>query len=141
MSAATLEGIRSGLKTRLATIAGLNVYPAEPDAIYTPAALVGYDPGAKLVDYDVAMGEQTSCYHLSLQVLVQEAASLVDAQTALDPYIDPMGGKSIVTAIYGDRTLSGGCQDVRVVAARRAGYYNWGGVQYFGCEFLLEVLA
>lgn len=133
---ATLADIQTGIKTKLATIAGLNAYAVEPASPLLPAAWPLLRAGTYHNDYD---GDVT--YTFGVTILVN-AADQGRAQTNLLPYLDPTGTKSLKAALENGNTLGGVVDSVRVlnieaVFAREVG----GGAAQIGAVVVLEVYA
>ena len=136
---ASVVAIRQALADRLGSIAGLTPYATIPGSVVVPAAVVGPENGTFLT-YDVAMSRGGD--DLSFVVLV--LASRADersGQTMLDGYLAGDGPTSVKAAIEADPSLAGTVQDVSVTEARNYGDVEYNGVQYFGCEVVVEVAA
>lgn len=134
---ASLATIRDGLKTRLATIAGLQVYDTMPDTANPPCAIVGVPAR---IAYDFVMRSAVARYEIPVRVF---AGRVVEAETQdrLDGYISPDGATSLRAAIDGDSTLNGAAHSTRVTEARDYGVYTLGDVQYIGVEIVCEVIG
>lgn len=132
----TVSTIRDGIKTRLATISGLNAYDTVPDNPSPPFATV-LPTG---IEYDTAMADGAHTYRFTILVAVGRVMEGV-AQDALDAYCDATGASSIRAAMRGDRTLSGACYDSRVTEMRNYSQLPIGEVVYLGAEFVVEVIA
>jgi hypothetical protein len=63
------------------------------------------------------------------------------AQNKLDAYCNPTGASSIKTAIESNRTLSGACNDLRVVDLRNYGDLVIADITYLAAEFRVAVFA
>ena len=103
--------IRTGVKTRLDTISGINGSAlaglAKTDSI--SATVVPLDP---LI---VPNGHQGKTeIRFAVRVTVTKA-KLEDSQTLLDGYIWPTGSSSVIAAIYGDPTLAAAVDDLQCV--------------------------
>ena len=134
---AALATIRTGLQTRLQTIAGLHVYHAVPDSINVPAAIVGAPAS---VEYSITMGTGDSLYTLPVRLYVSRWDA-TRSQDLLDPYLATTGAQSIRAAIEGDRTLGGAANTTRVIRATNYGQYVIDGITYIGCDFTVEAEA
>jgi hypothetical protein len=132
----TVSTIRDGIKTRLATISGLNTYDTVPDNPMVPFAAV-LPTG---IEYDAAMADGAHAYRFGILVAVHRASEGV-AQDALDAYCDATGTKSIRAAINGDRTLAGEVFSCRVTEMRNYSQLPIGETTYLGAEFVVEVYA
>ena len=134
---ASIATIRDGLKTRLATIAGLYTHDTIPDDIYPPAAIVG---APTRIAYDMAFRSPVSRITIPVRVIAGRATER-ESQDKLDGYISADGASSVRAAIDGDPTLGGAAHSTRVVEARGYGAYEVGAVQYLGVELEIEVIA
>lgn len=130
---ATNSQIRTGLATRLRTIADLQVYEYPPGTIVTDAAIVRRRNTAYDVTFDGA--DDTTW---GLTVLVPFSNTEVGA-AALDDYVSPTGDKSVVVAIQGDPTLGGVVDYSRVVSAEGERVTSYAGINYLSVEFNLEI--
>lgn len=134
---ASIATIRDGLKTRLATIAGLYSHDTIPDDVYPPAAIVG---APTRVAYDVAFRSPVSRLTIPIRIIAGRTTER-ESQDRIDGYISADGASSIRAAIDGDPTLAGAAHTTRVVEARGFGAYEVAGVQYLGVELEIEVIA
>lgn len=106
---ATLSEVRNALKARLDTVRNLSAYAIEPAVPFLPAAWtlpirINYH-----ADHDGSL-----TYTIGVTVGVQ-LGDLGQAQTALDDYLAPSGGKSVVAAL--ETPIAGdGLESVRVIA-------------------------
>lgn len=135
----TMAAVRSGLKTRLATISGLTVYDTWPSAPVVPGALIA--PATdNPVDYDDSM-EGAATLRLVVTVLVQKVVESV-AQNAADEYLNFTGSKSIAAAVN-SAALANAWEYVAVRGAARYGQYEFGSAEtalrYLGVEFNLVI--
>ena len=108
----TIQAIRDGIATRLATIDGLRTYARPADSFNTPAGIVG----AITPSYDETL---EGGYNMTAEVLVavtREPQGLDRATDSLDDYADTAGASSVYAAINGDRTLGGAVSDTRMLA-------------------------
>lgn len=122
-----VAAIRDGLATRLATIAGLQVYHEMPESVAsTPAVLVKPGDG----EFYTAMGSGMA-HTFALTVLVSLGQGHQRAQAELDAYLAFDGAKSIRAAVEGDPTLGGACDTLKV-----GRYYDYGGHEYAGTTYL-----
>lgn len=132
----TLTQVRQAIGTQLQTIANLNVYLTVEGQVTVPAAVVA--PATEgAIDYDTSMSGTTD-YNLVITLLVSRADETA-GQNALDAYVDPTGASSVHAAVNG--TLGGLVDDANVGRASRYGNFNYAGVDYFGCEFPVQVMA
>lgn len=135
---ASVSAIRDGLKTRLATISGLNAYDTVPGDIITPAAIV--QPGNPLLLYDTTMGRGGDELRFTVTLLVSTVVDDV-AQDSLDAYLAGSGSSSVKTAIEADGTLAGAAHYTVVTQVTSYGLLEWAEVTYLGAELLVEVVA
>ncbi|HEY5986996.1 MAG TPA: hypothetical protein VIV12_11570 [Streptosporangiaceae bacterium] len=137
MAAPTLLEVMQGLETRLATISGLQVSDTVPGEITPPAAMVGVPA---IDNYHATM--QRGRFQLSGQLWVFTSAA-VDrvGQEALAEYANPTGTKSVITAVYGDKTLGDKVEDTIIRTFRPLGMEEVGEIGYFGGVFEWEVIA
>lgn len=136
---ASVAAIRAALAARLETISPLHVYATVPGSPTVPAAVVGPESGTFLT-YDVAFSRGADDLAFVVLVLASRADDR-SGQITLDDYLAGEGPLSIKAAIEADPTLGGTAQDVSVTEARNYGDTEFGGVNYFGCELVVEVAA
>jgi len=134
---ASIATIRDGIKTRLATIAGLYTHDTIPDDLYPPAAIVGVP---LTVRYDVSFRSPKTRFTFPVRVIAGRTTER-ESQDKLDGYLSADGASSIRAAIDGDPTLGGSADTSRVVEARDYGVYEVAGVPYIGVELEIEVIA
>jgi hypothetical protein len=134
---ASIKALRDGLKTRLATIAGLYAHDTIPDNVYPPAAIVGFPSS---VAYDFAMRTAVARYLFPVRVIAGRVAE-GEGQDKIDDLVSPDGASSVRAAIDADPTLGGVAHSTRVTTARDFGVYEVAGVSYIGGEFEIEVIA
>ena len=111
---ASMTAIRSGLQTRLKTIAGLTAYDTWPNTLNPPCVAIEPAPA----EYEQTFGADYSHHAFELYVCVAATPGFPQAQTNLDKYLATTGGSSIRAAIAGDRTL-GGAVDATFVKGMR----------------------
>src|SRR5687768_10263773 len=107
MAAPTILQVMQGIEARLATIDGLRVSDTAPDQINPPAAFVGVPP---IESYHATMQRGRMRLSPSIWLFTSAAVDRI-GQEALAGYADPTGTRSVVAAIYGDRTLGGVAED------------------------------
>ena len=136
----SVETIGSGIKTNLANVTGLKrVYaPNElPEVVNEfPAAVVQHVG----TDYYQTMGRDSS--HSKHAFKVKVFLTNQDQPTAFNKLLDFLaltGDDAIVQKIMADSTLHGSASDVSVVSNSGQSIITWGGIQYLGTEFDLEV--
>lgn len=131
---ADYAALRNGLRTRLATISGLNAYAKPVGTPVLPAAIVV--PGQ--IEFDETMGRGVD--RVTYDVLVLVAMPLADmAAEDLDPYLAGSGASSIKAAIEGDGTLGGAAQWTRVLGVSAYGDVEYSGKVYLGARFPIEI--
>lgn len=130
----SLSAVRSGLKTRLETITGLNGYAVAPATVNLPCAF----PLPSEIEYDETMGRGSDRLTFSLVLLVAKYSIELD-QTKLDAYLAGSGASSIKAAIEGDGTLGGAAECLRVARVNAYGQIEYNGVGYLGARFSVEV--
>jgi hypothetical protein len=135
---ATLSDIRAGIRTRLATIAGLNVYDYLPDNPATPGATVAPLSGT-FVTYNTTFDGNTE-WTLGVLVIVPNAVDHV-SQDALDTYLQPTGASSVKAAIDAGFTLGGVAYYAVVTEARNYGTVTINETPYAAVEFVVMVTA
>ena len=128
---ATISSVRTGLRARLATIAGINLYNEWPDTVTPPAAIIR----PVSAEYEQTFGADWTSMSLEVLVLVSTKPAIANAEIALEPYISNTGASSVRAAIAGDRTLGG---NVRYTFVR--GWRNYDVLDVGGFEFLGAVV-
>lgn len=137
MAAPTILQVMQGLEARLATITGLRVSDTVPDQINPPQAMVGVPP---VDDYHETFGR--GVFRLEGQIWVFTSAAFDrGGQEALAAYADPTGTKSIISAVYGDKTLGGVVHDTFIRSFRPIGVEEFGAIGYYGGVFDWLVIA
>lgn len=131
----TLALIRSGLQTRLATVAGLSAHANWPDTINTPCALV--KPASQQF-HQTSGGLSNSRISFEVTLLAAPVeAGLEDAQSLLDSYLDE---SSIRATLEAEPTLGGAISDLIVSGWRGYGSRSVNGIEYLGATFDVEVI-
>lgn len=134
---ASLATLRDGLKRNLETVPGLRVHDTIPDNVNPPFAVV-LPASPPWIRETMARG----VFRFRFRVLVGVSrANERASQDNLDGYVSTTGTDSVLIAVESDRTLSGDAQDVHMVGPTDYGVLEWGGTQYTGAEFEVEVLA
>jgi hypothetical protein len=131
-----LAEIRQGLATNLATISGLRTSAELIDNPSPPVALVSLES----IEYDQAYQSGLTLYTFQITVIVGRAAERT-MQRKLDLYMFPSGEQSVKVAVESDRTLSGACQDLRVVSSGSVGSIQINDQTYLAAEFTVTVYA
>lgn len=132
----TIDNMRSGMATRLATISGLRVASELPDNPNPPIAIVNL----RNINYDQAFGKGLAVYTFVVTVIVGRAAERI-AQQKLNDYLDNTGNQSIKTAIESDKTLGGAAFDTRVVSLDNIGNVQLSDATYLAAEFTVNVYS
>ena len=134
---ASIKSIRDGLKTRLATVAGLYTHDTIPDDVYVPAAIVGMPTR---VSYDFSFRSAVTRFTFPVRVIVGRTTER-ESQDRLDDLASADGASSLRAAIDAGPTLGGVAHTTRVVQAQDFGVYEVAGVSYIGMELEVEVIA
>ena len=132
----SIQELRQGIATYLATISGLRTSLDVPDQINPPIAVVQF----VRVNYHLDMNNGMSEYLFSVQVIVGR----VDERTAqrnLDSYCSSSGSSSVLLAVESDRTLGGKAYDCIVTEVSSYGQLISNDITYLGAEFQIRVLA
>lgn len=132
----SINAIRTGLATNLATISGLRVAAEMPDSPNPPVAIIMLEG----VEYDQAMKQGLTQYNFSVSVIVGRAAER-EMQRKLDTYLQISGSQSVKLAIESDRTLDGVVYDLRVVSSSSIGSIIINDQTYLAAEFTVTVFA
>jgi hypothetical protein len=133
---ASISELRAGIKTNLATIAGLRVSDYQPDNINPPVAIVF--PVSLNFDETFHRGMQT--YTFAVQVIVGRVSERT-GQSTMDSYCSSTGTNSVKLAIESDKTLAGKAFDLRVTDMRNYGELLVGEVNYLSAEFVVLCYA
>ncbi len=122
---------REGLSEALATLPGLRVLGYLPTSFSEfPVAVVSFESR----DASLTLGGG-SLAGLMKVVLAVSSASSLEAQRALEEYMEPEGARSIQAAVNADSTWGGTVDDGRLVSVDNAGTRSmWGGV-YTAVDF------
>lgn len=131
----SLAAIREGLAVRLRTIDGLNVYSTVPGSIVVPAAIIMLGDG-QFLTYDTSSDSDGMTWTVRV---FTSLADNVSGQTALDEYLLRTGDYSIRAALAADPTLGGAVDYADVTGASGYGIAPVGAVEYFGCDFAVDV--
>ncbi|MBT2213462.1 hypothetical protein [Actinomadura sp. NEAU-AAG7] len=111
--------------------------PIAPDQITPPVAIVGVPP---IESYHATMARGRATYDTTIYILVSAALDRT-GQEALASYADPTGPRSVISAIYGDRTLGGVAEDCLVRSFRPLGVEEVGQIGYYGGSFELRIIT
>jgi len=130
----SMDALRDGIATRLATVNGLRVSATYLDAPRPPVAMVLPDR----IEYDLDGSRGADQFFFTVSLLVGRADDRA-AQRNIDDYV--VGTNSVKKAIEADRTLGGAADTCRVTEMRNYGQVSVGDVVYLGVEFEVEVVA
>lgn len=131
----SIETIRSGIATNIATISGLRTSVDIPDNPNPPIAVIGLNN----VRYDQAYQGGLVEYNFVVTVIASRASDRW-AQRRLDDYTST-GANSVKEAIESDRTLGGSAFDVRVTEMSNVGAVSLGETSYLAADFAVTVYA
>jgi hypothetical protein len=131
----SIQEIRAGLGTNLATISGLRVSTDIPDSPNPPQAIIGIEN----VSFDNAFGNGLTEYRFTVS-LIASRVSERSAQRKLDEYTSN-GANSVKLAIESDKTLGGNAYDVRVTEMSNIGTVILGEVIYLAADFAVTVYS
>lgn len=135
---ASFSALRDGLAARLDTIPGVQAYARPPGSINAPAAII--IPSSNFLNFDATMARGSDEFAFTVRLLVPMTVGEI-AQDALDAYLEGAGEYSVKTAIEGGGTMGGICSFAVVTGAQGYGSYEYGGIDYLGCEFTVEITA
>ena len=134
----SVEAIGNGIKTNLGSVSGLK-------RIYAPNELpetVNEFPCAVIqhvgTEYGLTMGGGTHKHDFKVKVFLTNQDQPSAFNKLLD-FLASTGDDSIVAKIRDDTTLDGSASAVTVLSNAGQGVITWGGIQYLGTEFDLEV--
>lgn len=132
---ATIAQIRAGLKTRLETITGLQVFDYRPGTISPPTAIVARQNTQYNRTFDGADDKL-----MAITVYVQFGNDR-SAEDNLDAFLDDSGSSSIVAAVHADQTLGGIVQYTNVASVSDNGLVPYGAseAQYLAATFTVEI--
>lgn len=128
--------VMAGIEDRLKTIEGLRTSATMPDQIMPPTAIVGVPP---VTDYHSQLGRARMNLEPTVLVLTSKGWTRT-GQELLTEFADPMGDRSIIAAVEGDRSLGGVCGDCTVHTFRPLTDVEFGEIGYCGGVFTLRVL-
>ena len=136
----SVESIGSGIKTNLGNVTGLKrIYASNelPEVVNEfPAAVIQHVG----TEYYQTMGRDSS--HDKHECKVKVFLTNQDQPSAFNKLLDFLtktGSDSIVQKLMADSTLNGSASDITVVSNTGQSIIPWGGVDYLGTEFDLEV--
>ncbi|HEX2514683.1 MAG TPA: hypothetical protein VH257_08265 [Chloroflexota bacterium] len=133
----TVNELAQGLARRCETVHGLRCYPEMAAKPEPPAVCIG---GPIRWVYDESF-DATWRPVFEVWVFVA-AADPRSSQQALFSYLAPTGSRSIPAALYGDTTLGGVAEEVKVLGGvRPPAVTDTAGGQLLGCALEVEVTA
>lgn len=132
----SIDGIRAGIATNLATISGLRVSAELQDNPSPPVAQIQL----RSIEYDQAFQRGLAVYTFLVTVIVGRSAER-EAQRRLNDYCDNTGASSVKAAIESDKTLGGSAFDVRVVSMDNIGALVLSDATYLAAEFTVTAYA
>lgn len=132
----TIDGLRDGIATNLATIAGLRTAAEVPDNPSPPIAVVAL----RSIEYDQSFQRGLALYTFTVTVIVGRVAER-EAQRRLNDYSDNEGSSSVKQAIESDKTLGGSAFDCRVMSLDNIGALQLNDATYLGAEFTVTAYA
>jgi len=133
---ASIQELRQGIVTNLATIPGLRTSLDVPDQVNPPIAIVQF----VRVGYHLDMNNGMAEYLFSVQVVVGRVDER-SAQRNLDSYCSTTGASSVLLAVESDRSLGGKAFDAIVTEVSSYGQFVSNDTTYLGAEFQIRVLA
>lgn len=134
----TIANLRSGLNTRLATIADVQTSAymlAQPTPPYVEVSSVDE------VEYDRTMQRGFDEYRFIIRAYAGLTTD-IGSQKTLDLFLASSGSGSVKAAVEGDRTLGGVCSDLQVESC--SGYrvfVSEGRGPFLGAEWTVRILA
>lgn len=132
----SIAGLRTAIKTGLATISSLQALDYAPESVNVPCAFVVPKTG----HYDDMFGSSPRglTHRFEVVLLVRLIPKMTQAQSDLDAYMEASGSSSIKAAVEAaDLTTHGTV--ARVTGYRDYGGLNYNGVDYLGVKFDVEV--
>jgi hypothetical protein len=131
----SIQQIRQGIATNIATIPGLRTSVDIPENPSPPIAVIALES----VDYDQAFAGGLTEYNFVVTVLASRASERA-AQSRLDGYVST-GTSSVKKAIESNKSLNGQAFDVRVTRMTNIGTVSLGEVTYLAADFAVTVFA
>jgi hypothetical protein len=135
---ATVSQVKSGLKTRLATLTNFRAFDNQPDQLNPGIAGMGY-PSLINIEYHGAMGSGlvTMTFTVTCIISRQSERTALSVLDALLAY----GSGSVRNAIEGDGTLGGIVNQTVVESADNILTVDANDTQYFTVDFRVTVYA
>lgn len=143
---ASVQELADGLARACHEIRGLHCYGYDPPDPQVPSLVVNgpirwtYDETMEVVDDD---GMVRRYWRPVFELVVDvNAADSHGAQLQLHAYMAPSGTKSLLAALYGDPTLGGVADSIKVLGGiRPPTVVDVAGVKHLSCSLEVEVLA
>lgn len=132
----SIQTIREGIATNLATISGLRVSAFVPDNPTPPIAVVI----PQRVEFDTALARGMDRFTFDVTVIAARASER-NAQRTLDSYCNVTGATSIKAAVESDQTLGGTVMDCRVTEMTAYGPVAIGEVIYLSATFTVAAIG
>ncbi len=131
---ASITQIRSGLKTCVAAVSGLEAHATRPGQVNTPAAVISRRHGPQ----PATLGPADHDYVFAVTLLVSLADDTA-GQDKLDAYLSPSGAGSVVAAIAADEDLGGVVEYAVVTDVEPDQLIEWAGQSYLGADIIVTV--
>jgi hypothetical protein len=130
-----IQAVRTGLANNVRTaIPELTCYGFVPDSVSEPCFMAGEVD----VEYDLSFGGMDQLM-VTCRVLVSRTDD-AESQQLLNGYLS-RGASSIKAALEADSTLSGACDDLRVVRVQGYRFYEHTNATYLGAEIVVQVIG
>ena len=134
---ATVTELKTGLQTRLATIANLRAFAQQPDQVNPSLGGIAF-PTLESITYHGAMRAGLVTHVFTVSVIVGRAAER-STQNLMDTYLSFDDG--IRAAIEGDKTLGGYAQTLIVESASNIATIDANDTTYLTVDFRVVVYA
>ena len=121
------------------TITDLRAYDYLLDDVEPPVFMVSLPPGDELGRYDAILND-TAWWTFQGLIVVARGSDRA-AQQQLYDYLSSTGNQSLKVAIESDITLGGYAHALIVERPSRFGTISIGGMDYWGAEITIRVLA
>jgi hypothetical protein len=141
VSSPTLDEVLAALKRALESIDGLRAHATEPEEPNFPTAYPRLVQWAYDETFEEGCDEIPTLYVFDVWVLVDMRSGLPRAQAALNPYIAPVGRKSVKQALERDQSLGGTVDFVRLVGGGAYGTTDVAGLRCLAASMRAEVHA
>jgi hypothetical protein len=133
-----VDQVRQALaSTAAAAFTGVTGYDYVPDAVTTPAFVVGDNT----VDYLQTFGTDDNLTFLCRILLDRADGDGKTPQRILGQYMSRTGDLSVKAALESEPTLGGVCDDLVVRGARGPRAYTIGNQNLIGAEFTVQVIG